>query len=277
MAGFAELAEADAAGDIAVIYAEIRLFYAAPYVSSLQRHFATHPGLLEWAWGLLRPGFASGLIPETAWRLAGEAAEEPLPQLDRSALRVFGVDAEGEGTIRAVCRNFERVAPLNLLFAGCLRHLLAGGAPPAGPGETVGQWQPPAALPPLPAMVDVDALPADQAAVLGRFATPIAGRAFVPGLYRMLAHWPDYLARIADDLGPRLADPGFRERGEELAGTIVGAVPEVLARLPAPPDLPGPEPTIVPALLDAIASYRRSSPEMVLVGGLLRRALPPEP
>ena len=44
----AELAERDAAGEIAAIYAEIRRLWAVPYVSSLQRHLASRPGWLEW-------------------------------------------------------------------------------------------------------------------------------------------------------------------------------------------------------------------------------------
>ena len=49
----AELREADATGEIAAIYAEIRRLWAVPYVSSLQRHLATLPGWLEWSWAML--------------------------------------------------------------------------------------------------------------------------------------------------------------------------------------------------------------------------------
>ena len=66
MSAFTELAEADATGRIAEIYAEIRHFYGVPYVSSLQRHFATIPDVLEWAWAAVRPEFASGALPEMA-------------------------------------------------------------------------------------------------------------------------------------------------------------------------------------------------------------------
>ena len=49
----AELAERNAAGEIAVIYADIRRLWGVPYVSSLQRHLATRPGWLEWVWAAL--------------------------------------------------------------------------------------------------------------------------------------------------------------------------------------------------------------------------------
>ena len=38
----AELAESKASGEVAAIYAEVRRLCAVPYVSSLQRHLATH-------------------------------------------------------------------------------------------------------------------------------------------------------------------------------------------------------------------------------------------
>ena len=52
-----ELSEDDATGSIAEIYEEIKEYYAAPYVSSLFRHLATYPGLLEWIWKIMLPAF----------------------------------------------------------------------------------------------------------------------------------------------------------------------------------------------------------------------------
>ena len=43
----AELSEADASGELAQIYAEIRTLCAVPYVSSLQRHLATTHNLMS--------------------------------------------------------------------------------------------------------------------------------------------------------------------------------------------------------------------------------------
>ena len=275
MAAFAELAEQDARGELARIYAEIRHTYGAPYVSSLQRHFATYPGVLEWAWGVVAPGFHNGLIPQTAWRIAREANhEQALDALSVTALRELGVDEDGERAIRNVCENFVRVAPLNLLFAGCIRALLEGAAPPSGAALNDRDWRAPDPLPALPPMCELAQLAAAPAASMDKLATRMGEQIFVPGLYRMLAHWPDYLQHIASLLGPRLADAAFRERGERLAEQIVSVVPMILSALPTPPALPAPDARLVPALLDAIATYRRTSPEMVLVGSLLLQQLP---
>ena len=52
MTSFREVAEAEATGDIALVYDDICRTYAVPYVSSLFRHLAVYPGLLPWAWTL---------------------------------------------------------------------------------------------------------------------------------------------------------------------------------------------------------------------------------
>ena len=97
---------------------------------------------------------------------------------------------------------------------------------------------------------------------------------FVPGLYRMFALWPAYFDHVAVLLGPRLADPGFRRRGDALAQQINDAVPLVLSALPAPPDWPAPDASLHAHLREAIATYRRTSPEMVMIGSLLSDQLP---
>ena len=62
MSRMREILEGDAVGSVAMIYNEIRDYYRAPYVSSLFRHLATYPGLLEWMWKLLGPHLKSGLF-----------------------------------------------------------------------------------------------------------------------------------------------------------------------------------------------------------------------
>ena len=66
MTSFREVAEAEAAGGIALVYDEIRRTYAVPYVSSLFRHLAIYPGLLPWAWRILRPALLSGAVQHLA-------------------------------------------------------------------------------------------------------------------------------------------------------------------------------------------------------------------
>ena len=114
----AELAEADAKGRIAEIYDEIKYLWAVPYVSSVYKHMATRPGLLEWAWAEVAPVFRDGSAQEAAWRTAADFNLAEVAPVPRDALRVWGVDAHAEATIRGLCEGFACVSPVNLVFAG---------------------------------------------------------------------------------------------------------------------------------------------------------------
>ena len=128
-----ELPESQATGRIADIYDDIRRFSGVPYVSSLQRYLATLPGVLEWAWAALRPAMASGVIPETGWRLASDVRVTPAAPVPPATLRRWGIDDAGLAAIRNIAANFVRVSPVNLVTGACLSRLLTGAAP-SGPG-----------------------------------------------------------------------------------------------------------------------------------------------
>jgi hypothetical protein len=271
-----ELAEADAEGEVAHIYTEIRDLCAVPYVSSLQRHLATRAGWLEWAWAAVRPAFARGRAQEAAWAAAASVTPPPLPPIAAGALRVLGVDDQGREQIRNVCESFIRVSPTNLMFSALMRAQLHRRAAPAdaAAGEAP-TWTPPPALPALPPLVDMGAIDEALGATLMQLGNEVDGRPFVPGLYRMLAHWPAYLAHVATELGPRFGDPSTRECCRTLAARVDAAANELLASLPHPaPQPPRPSAAEHAAVLAAVERYRRTSPEMVVFGTLLRDALP---
>lgn len=270
----AELSEAKATGEIANIFAEVRTLFGVPYVSAIYRHLATTPGLLAWAWGSAAPAFRDGSAQEASWRLAADLPVAPLAPIPREALRVLGVDAAAEAAVRATCEGFVRVAPANMMFAALLKMLMAGGKPKAGAARA-GSWSPPAALPAPPKLVDVAALDEAQRGVLMRFAATTADGPFVPGLYRMLAHWPGLMAHLAIVLAPRSAATETHAAYDLLRARIDAAVLEIFARLPANVKAPAMPPDLDQArVVDALATYRKTSPEMVVFGRLIRQALP---
>ena len=270
----AELRESDATGEIAGIYDQIRRLWAVPYVSSLQRHLATRPGWLEWTWAALGPAFTSGVAQAAAWRAADGLAVPRLAPLSRDALAVWGVDAAGEAAIRATCASFVRVSPVNLVLSGLLRRLLTGERP-TGADEHPPALTPPAPLGPLPALADPAALPPAQRAVLATLGTTVTGQIFVPGLYRMLASWPAFLAHVATVLRPHLDDAATRAAGQRLLAAVDALIPRVFASLPALPARPPMPPAAqFPEVLAALDTYRKTSPEMVVFGRMLGDALP---
>jgi hypothetical protein len=270
----AELREADATGDIAVIYEQIRRLWAVPYVSSLQRHLATRPGWLEWTWGAVGPVFATGAAQAAAWRAADGLAVPRLAAISRDALAVWGVDAGGEAAIRATCASFVRVSPVNLGRAGRRRRLLAGPRP-AGRNGTPAAWTPPPSLGPLPALADPATLPAAERAVLATLGTTVGDEVFVPGLYRMLAAWPAFLAHVATVLRPHLDDAATRAAGQRLLAAVDAEIPRLFAALPPLPARPAMPPAAeFQAVRVALDTYRKTSPEMVVFGRMLGDSLP---
>jgi hypothetical protein len=267
----AELPETQASGRIAQIYDDIRRFSGVPYVSSLQRYLATLPGVLEWAWTALRPAMASGVIPETGWRLAADVRLAPPAPLTAAVLQRWRIDADALAAIRNIAANFVRVSPVNIVTGACIARLLTG-ATPSGAGFT-GTWTPPAMLPPMPGNVDPATLTAEQRAVLMRFATEVDGTPFIPALYRQIAHWPPMLAWLADELGPRFAAPATSRKRAAFRAAAREAAPEIVARMAtvqaAPPDSASAQ-----RVLAAIDRYAETSPEMTMFGQLILDALP---
>jgi len=267
-----ELSEADATGEIAEIFAEIRHLYATPYVSSIHRHLATRPGVLEWAWELVSPAFRSGIAQETGWRIAADAALTPLSPIPADVLAVWGVAPGESGTIQAIAESFTRVSPLNLVFGGLVRDVVTGapvgGASSGGPRH----WSPPASLAPPPAMVDPARLTEAERRVLERFRSGTGNTAFVPGLYRMLARWPGLLAHLAVELGPRFESAEKAATAQRLIASIDAAVADIRAGLPSPKRAP-PSKDEAAHLVRMIDGYRVTSPEMILFGRLIREAV----
>lgn len=269
-----EILESEAHGEIARIYEEMRIYFGVPYVSTLQRHVATMPGCIEWMWAALRPGFVSGAMPETAWRLAGEIDLDPLPQLSDSALHLLGVDADGLETLNNICDMYTRVSPCNLIFSDCVRLLLTG-SDGGGQGFDTQNWVPPAMVPELPPLPAMDALDADCTAVLMQLASELGGQVMIPGLYRYFAIWPAYFAHVATDLTALLSDDRMRKAGLAMARRITEAAPGLVAKLPpVPSDLPRPGRAETDAILTALDMFKGTSPEMVIFSTLVKNALP---
>jgi len=253
-----ELHENQASGRIAEIYEEIRVFSGVPYVSSLQRFLATMPGVLEWSWDAVRPALASGAIQETGWRLARDvriASAKPMPATaDRAA-------------IRNIAENFVRVSPVNLMTGACLNRLLTGTLP-SGSGFPSG-WTPPAMLPPMPGNADPAKLDPVTRATLERFTTEVDGTPFIPALYRQLAHFPDVLAWLADELTPRFAAPETASARAAFRAAARAEAPAIVARLPGLPPGPAPDAATAQRVLATIDRYAETSPEMTMFGQLI--------
>src|SRR5581483_12041102 len=72
------ISEAEATGDIAVLYQDLRATLGVPFVNLIWRHLATVPGGLAFVWTLVKPLYVSGELD----RLSAEtSARVNLPSL----------------------------------------------------------------------------------------------------------------------------------------------------------------------------------------------------
>ena len=270
-----ELSEDDATGSIAEIYEEIKEYYAAPYVSSLFRHLATYPGLLEWIWKITLPAFQTGLIQNIGWKRVDISALKPLTPLSSEELANLEIDSVSKSIIIETCLTFTRVSPINLIFSGCINHLLLDKRLVKS-ALNKNEFPLPSCLSPLPKMLPWEDMSESELAVITIFSTTLAGETFIPGIYRILARWPLYLKHVANELGPLLHDPVIIDICEKIADRVFYSASEIWGNL----DLTQKEPPLnenqKQQVLAAIAAYRGTSPQMVGFGTLLLNALPKE-
>ncbi|MGI9422742.1 MAG: hypothetical protein ACR2PA_06085, partial [Hyphomicrobiaceae bacterium] len=227
-----ELGEDQATGEIAEIYNEVKQLWAVPYVSSIHRFLATQPGLLEWAWEAVAPVFRNGVAQEAGWRAADGLDLPSLSQISPEALAAWQIDDGSLAAIRDLSAGFVRVAPVNMVFAGLTRRLLDGDTPTAGANVQI-DWQPPRSLQQPPDMVAMPNSDAVLQRLLEQFGTDMDGETFVPGLYRMLANWPGFLAHLTITLRPHFDERRVQDAYDALRSRIDVAVDEVFAQLPA--------------------------------------------
>jgi hypothetical protein len=218
--------EADAQGETAALFADIRNTLGVPVVNLVWRHLATLRDGLAWAWGAVRPFYASGAAAREGAALLAELALPPLPRWSRAALRDAGVDAAAESTIVTVFDGYNRSNAMNLVALAALsvrlrepvRGPAVGGGAVArrGPAGCRGAVVPPAAAvaPPaidgaMPSLLAFAQLaPATADLVHALDALGGGGPVRIPAsMYRHLAHWPGFL-RLARELLVPLDEDG---------------------------------------------------------------------
>lgn len=268
MAFLSELPESRAAGDTRAIYEEMKRLGAVPMVALIFRHLATLPGGLEWAWGAIGPSWRRGRLQEEAWRIARAA---PLPEIlamPSAALAALGVDDAALREIHVVADAYNLANPENLLSVLCLGRLLGGAdaveAPVARP------WTPPAAPGPLVPMIDVAALPKAVSDLLVLVAPGGAegGTRVVPSLYRHFGHRPQFVALLVTLLKPCFDDGSIEHSVVSIRAAMARTADALAREMSAPP---APDPRIGVALERFGGSI---IPQMIVVGALLKRALP---
>ena len=233
------IAEADATGEIADLYGDIRQSLGMPFVNLVWRNLASVPGGLKWSWTTMKPLYQQGAVYVEARQLRDSQTLPPVPTLPRAVLRAVGVDADGEVSIRAAVDGYDRGNPLNIVTFSALMSRLRGEKPTAAPPAPVdAEPEPPVAgeTPKLLNFDQMDPVTADMVRAVNLLGARGHARDVQVSLPRNLAHWPGFLSLYWTILAP-LHDDGRlatcidavledgRERGGRMAAAL-GDTPE---------------------------------------------------
>jgi len=185
------IAERDAAGEVAELYAEIRETLGLPVVNLIWRHFATIDGGLRWAWDTLRPVYASGAAEQAAAHLVAGLALPRLPVVTAAVLRGAGVSDGERATLLAILDSYNRGNALNICALSAL--LVEPAGEPRGARRAPPLPRPLVAVPGVKAL---DEFPPEVQALIWEVNAlgQTAGDPVLATAYKHVAPWPGFLS-----------------------------------------------------------------------------------
>ncbi len=207
------IAEADAKGEIAALYVDIRRTLNMSFVNLVWRALAAVPGGLSWTWATMKPIYQSGIAYAEARALQTALVVPDVPRLPLAALRAVGVDTEAERAIRAALDGYEHGNPLNTVTFMAVLSRLRGEAPSDAGLPPPESAPPPSPFGPAPSLMNFDQMDETTAAMVRAVnligADQAAARVQV-SLPRNLAHWPGFLSLYWSGLAPLHEDGRLR-------------------------------------------------------------------
>ena len=261
--------EAEATGETAAIYADIRAATGVAVVNLVWRNLAVTPGALPWCWQRVRPLYVSGRAAAEGAALAAALPLPTLPEAPPQALSALGLGDADRAAIGTLLRSYFRTNAMNFLTLSALAADLAGqsGAEraPAPPASVTAEG----ALPKLPTF---DEMPEDVATLVGALdALGERDGRVVASMWRHLAHWPAFLAFAWALVAPLEADGRLRPAiaagiaaGRERALGLVGTL--------APPES-DPRPDVRATIADTLDLFTTHPiGKMLTICSLLRKA-----
>ena len=123
----AEISEREAQGEIAALYGDIRRSLGVGMVNLIYRHMAARPGVLPWAWGVLRPQFANGAVASEAEALGAGIDAGSIAATPREAWFAAGLNDHSLRTVRGIVDAYNRANLANLVAIGALAAFLEDG------------------------------------------------------------------------------------------------------------------------------------------------------
>lgn len=266
------ITEAEATGDTAALFADIRAVYGVSVVNLVWRHLATIEGALPHVWGALRPLYVDGTVALEAAKLRACLDVPAAAAVPGFVLEAAGLDGAAMAGVRAVMAAYDRTNAMALLALSAARARLAGlrqGGAAWGPGAVPPAPEPAIALPPLLDLATMAPATAALVRALNRMGSDQPDPVLA-SMWRNLAHWPPFLAVAWCTLAP-LHEDGRLPRAVA-AGLALAA--DRAATLPRVPDAPPLDPALVPRVDAALALFTGDAiARMLVVTRVLRGAV----
>lgn len=215
-----EVSEADASGEAARLYEQIRAALGSPNVNLIYRLLASYPTYLSAAWRQIGPNVASRYLERDAERLRAMAACD-VGGAAGSLARVstsLGVSDRELVQIRGVVDLFNYANPKNLIAITALLMALDGRAIAGTRDAEDGRPVPSRPLPDVEVrMLDPEAASPEVRALLAEIVEAHGTDGVVPSVYRALATWPSFLRATWQAVGPCVRGTEFDHRVRLLA------------------------------------------------------------
>ena len=196
-AEFPAVREAEASGEIAVVFADIRASLGVPFVNLIWRHLATIPGMLQWCWRFSKPLYGSIEHAEISSGLQTTVRSPVTDHIPSFVFDAAGLNAGARGVIAALIGAYNKANAGNLAALLVVQAVLAGYSP-GGRGFTPKTTAAETVPRPLPDLLQLSGLNASTQSLimsLDQFGRSAPSNA-VASLYCHLAHWPSYLAIV---------------------------------------------------------------------------------
>jgi hypothetical protein len=267
-----EVMERDAAGAVAVVYGEIKKFSGIGIPALVYRHLATEPDALGHVWSAVRPLFLDGTIQEIGASLVADTALPGGVSLPTHALEICGIQGKDRAEIENMVETYNRMNAINILVVSIALRLLDLDAEQNGGQQTGATRPPPSPLRPLPPVLALKDMPGPMQALIRELSQYVPGSVsgqVIPTLYRHLAHWPVFLAISGAQILALLKSGAIQECTDAALRKVDAHVDVLLGRIRWPA-IPAGEAAFIRGALDP---FRTTIPQLLVIGGLLSRAL----
>ncbi len=199
------IAESEASGEIAALYADIKVTLGVPTTNMVWRRLATIDGALSWTWNAVKPLYVTGALDASAKELRRSISIRQAQPWTIKELRDARIGIEKERIVRAVLANYDQTNPINLIAFTALTLFLNGEFDALVCDELPTADRPSPVVETLPdLMAQSDMPPRTEGLALDFSSIGMTERATVvsSGIARHLAHWHGFLALCVDRLKP---------------------------------------------------------------------------